>query len=95
MANNTPPPPPEHVSHKVFTYIEYRTVSGVFQTIDPPPLLPPHQRWGNTHSPGGGGVNISEVAKHWIGLWLEGRQEVGSLLFLDIFIFSLLMSCSH
>ncbi len=27
--------------HKVLTYIEYRAVSGVFRTIDPPPLLHP------------------------------------------------------
>jgi hypothetical protein len=54
-------------AHKVLTYIEYRAVSGVFQTIDPstpsPPrecVLPPHQRRG--------GVNISEDARHWIGL---------------------------
>jgi hypothetical protein len=43
------------------TYIECRAVSGVFRTIDPPPtpsppsecVLPPHQRRGGTHSPGG------------------------------------------
>ncbi len=43
--------------HKVFTYVEYRAVSGVFQNIDPSPpsecVLPPHQR--RTHSPGGEG----------------------------------------
>ncbi len=27
--------------HKVLTYIEYRAVSGVFRTIDPPPPLHP------------------------------------------------------
>ncbi len=33
-------------------------------------VLPPHQRPGGTHSPGGEGwgVNISEDARHWIGL---------------------------
>jgi hypothetical protein len=44
--------------------IGYRAVSGVFRTIDPPPLstqlqcvLPPHQRRVyTTHSPGGEGV---------------------------------------
>jgi hypothetical protein len=68
------------VHHKVLTYIEYRAVSGVFRTIDPPTpsqsppsecFLPPHQRQGGTHSPGavrGWGVNISEDARHWIGL---------------------------
>ncbi len=52
-------------------------MSGVFQNIDPPPpsppsecVLPPHQRRGGTHSPGGEGVgvNILEDARHWIGL---------------------------
>ncbi len=54
-------------------------MSGVFRTIDPPPPLhsasvsSPRTKgggWG-THSPGGdggGGVNISEDARHWIGL---------------------------
>ncbi len=28
-------------NHKVLTYIEYRAVSGVFRTIDPPPPLHP------------------------------------------------------
>jgi hypothetical protein len=39
--------------HKVLTYVEYRTVSGVFQNIDPPSPSPPsecvlflHKRWG-------------------------------------------------
>jgi hypothetical protein len=67
----------ECMYHKVLTYIEYRAVSGVFRTIDPPAtqrvhVLPPHQRRRGTHSPGsegvGGGGNISEDAKHWIEL---------------------------
>ncbi len=31
----------EGSEHKVITYIEYRAVSGVFQTIEPPPPLHP------------------------------------------------------
>jgi hypothetical protein len=65
--------------HKVFTYIEYRTVSGVFRTIDPPPpplplasVSSPRTKGGGggTHSPGveGVGFNSSEDARHWIGL---------------------------
>jgi hypothetical protein len=27
----------KYLNHKVLTYVEYRAVSGVFQTIDPPP----------------------------------------------------------
>ncbi len=48
--------------HKVLTYIEYRAVSGVFRTIDPPPPLHPasgsslRTKGGGTHSPGGEGV---------------------------------------
>jgi hypothetical protein len=42
------PPPPLHstqipdlaLAHKELTYIEYRAVSGVCRTIDPPPPLP-------------------------------------------------------
>jgi hypothetical protein len=48
--------------HKVLTCVEYRSVSGVFQTVTPthpsPPsecVLLPHQRRGGTHSPGGEG----------------------------------------
>jgi hypothetical protein len=46
------------VSHKVLTYIEYRSVSGVFRNIDPPPPLHPASvsspapKVGGTHSPG-------------------------------------------
>ncbi len=57
---------------------EIGAVSGVFQNIDPPPPSHPASvssprtkgggytlagRWG-----GGGGVNILEDARHWIGL---------------------------
>jgi hypothetical protein len=64
-------------THKVLTYIEYRAVSGVFRTINPPPPLHPasvssprtkgegvHTRWAVR----GWRVNISEDARHWIGL---------------------------
>jgi hypothetical protein len=64
--------------HKVLTYIEYRAVSGVFRTIDPPPSLhpasvsSPRTKGGRVHTRRevrkGGGVNISEDARHWIGL---------------------------
>ncbi len=67
-------------SHKVLTYIDYRAVSDVFQTIDPPTPSPPSEcvlppaprRWVGRYTLagrwGGGGVNISEDARHWIGL---------------------------
>ncbi len=62
------------------TYIHvYRVQSSVWRlpnywppTPSPPSecVFPPHQRRGGTHSPGGEGwgVNISEDARHWIGL---------------------------
>ncbi len=64
--------------HKVLTYIEYRAVSGVFRTIDPPTPLNPASVSSPRTEGGGGvhtrravswwGVNISEDAWHWIGL---------------------------
>jgi hypothetical protein len=69
-------------SHKVLTYVEYRAVSGVFRTINPPTPSPPSE----CVLPGGGaptkggegvhtrravrgwGVNISEDARYWIDL---------------------------
>ncbi len=60
-------------AHKVLTYIEYRAVSGVFRINDPPPPLP-RTKGGGVHTRravrgnGGGGVNISEDARHLIGL---------------------------
>jgi hypothetical protein len=63
--------------HKVLTYIEYRSVSGVFRTIDPPSPLQPAsvssprtKGWGvhTRRAVRGWGVNISEDARHWIGL---------------------------
>jgi hypothetical protein len=56
---------PHTLKHKVLTHKEYRAVSGVFRTIDPPPtplstqrVCPPPAppKTGDTHSPGGEGV---------------------------------------
>ncbi len=67
----------ERRDYKVLTYLEYRAASGVFRTIDPPPPLPlasvssPHTKSGGVHTRRGvrgWGVNISEDARHWIGL---------------------------
>jgi hypothetical protein len=75
------------MQHKVLTYIEYRAVSGVFGTIDPPPPLHPAsvsfprtKVAGGTHSPGGEGlgVNISEDAHHWIGLLQYNPSRAGA-----------------
>jgi len=57
------------IHHRVLTYIEYRAVSGVFRTIDPPPLLhpasvsSPRTKGGGTHSPGGEGGGRSIFSK--------------------------------
>jgi hypothetical protein len=53
-------------ARKVLTYIEYRAVSGVVRTVDPPPLLhqasvsSPRTKGGGVHTPGrrGGGGSI-------------------------------------
>ncbi len=84
--------------HKVLIYIEYRALSGVFRTIAPPPLHPASVSFLRTKGGGvytrravrGWGVNISEDARHWIGLlqynpsirWQEyiGRQGCESSL---------------
>jgi hypothetical protein len=65
------------LAHKVFTYVEYRAVSDVFQNIDPPPpsppskcVLPPHQR-RRVHTRGavwGLGLIFLDDASHRIGL---------------------------
>ena len=66
------------LAHKVLTYVEYRTVSGVFQNIDPHPPLHPASvffpaakaGWGvgvHTRRALGGG-DILEDARHRIGL---------------------------
>jgi hypothetical protein len=72
------------------TLKEYRAVSGIFQTIDPPPLstqrvcLPhaPKAGRGGTHSPGrkGWGVNILEDARYWIGLLQYNSSTTEALL---------------
>ncbi len=66
----------DHLTMYLHLCIEYRTVSGVFRLLTPHPLSsqrvcpPPHQRRGvhTRRGWGGGGVNISEDARHWIGL---------------------------
>ncbi len=75
--------------HKVLTYI-YRVQCRVWRlpTIDPPTpfppsecVLPPHQRrvvhtrWAVR----GWGVNISEDARHWVGL-LQNNPSTGTTL---------------
>jgi hypothetical protein len=64
--------------HKVLTYLEYRAVSGVFRTIDPPPLStqrvcpPPAPKAGDTHSPGGEGVGGQYFGRRQTVDWLQG-----------------------
>jgi len=60
--------------HKVLTYIEYRAVSGVFRTIDPPPTLYP----ASVSSPctKGGGYTLADR-------WGGGGQYLGRRQTLD------------
>ncbi len=56
-------------SHKVLTYIEYRLQRSVWRLPNywpPPPLHPASV--SSPRTSGGGGVNISEDDRHWIGL---------------------------
>ncbi len=76
-------------THKVLTIIEYRAVSGVFRTIDPPPPFHPAsvssprtKGGGYTLAVGGWGVNISEDSRHWIGLL---QYNLGCAIFAYIF----------
>ncbi len=48
--------------HKVLIYVEYKTVSGVFQNIDPPPPLPPASM-SSPRTKGGGNT----LAGRWGG----------------------------
>jgi hypothetical protein len=70
-------------------YIEYRAVSGVFRTIDPPPPVHSasvsshrHQRRGvhTRRAVRGWEVNISEDARHWIGLLQYNPSTQGTHL---------------
>jgi hypothetical protein len=81
---------PKRGTHKVLTYIEYRAVFGVFQTIDPPPLStqrvcpPPAPKAGGCtvhtrRAVRGWEVNILEDARHWIGL-LQYNPSTGVLI---------------
>jgi hypothetical protein len=65
----------ERVHHEVLTYIEYRAVSGVFRTIHHPPPLHPASV-SSSRVVRGWGVNISEDARHWIGL-LQHNPSTG------------------
>ncbi len=48
---------------KYFTYIEYRAVSGVFRTIDPPPPL--HQARVSSPATKAGGYTLARAVRGW------------------------------
>ncbi len=45
--------------HKVLTHIEYRAVSGVFRTIEPPTSSPPSEVSTHRTKGGGGGYTLA------------------------------------
>ncbi len=49
--------------HKVFTYIEYRAVSGVYRTIDPP--TPLHPAIVSSPRTKGGGLQTRRTVRGW------------------------------
>ncbi len=65
--------------HKVLTYIEYRAVSGVFRTIDPPPPL--HSAIVSSPAPkaggGGGGVHTRRAVKELGGSIFRKTPGIG------------------
>ncbi len=52
------------IVHKVLTYVGYRAVSGVFQNMDPPPLLHPASV-SSPRTKGGGGIHTRRPVSVW------------------------------
>ncbi len=78
----------EHQVHKELTYKEYRSVYGVFRTIDPPSPLPlasvssPRTKGGGytlARRWGGGGQYFGR-RQHWIGLLQYNPSTIRSIL---------------
>jgi hypothetical protein len=65
----------EGCRHKVLTYIEYRAVSGVFRTIDPPPPLHPASV-SSPRTKRGGWVHTRLAVRGWGGQYFGRRQTL-------------------
>ncbi len=68
--------------HKVLTYIEYRAVSGVFQTIDPPPHL--HPASCPPPAPKAGGVHTGWAVRGW-GSIFRNTPDIGLASYSNLF----------
>jgi hypothetical protein len=66
--------------HKVLTYIEYRAVSGVFRTIDPPPPLHP-ESVSSPRTKGGGYTPKTFHIQTFDLAWLSACVAGSSLIF--------------
>jgi hypothetical protein len=64
------------LKQKVLTYIEYRAVSGVFRTIDPPPPLHPASVC-TPSAPKAGGYTHSPVGEGWGGSIVRKTPDIG------------------
>jgi hypothetical protein len=74
------------LEHKVLTYVEYRAVSGVFQTIpDPPPPSPPSE-CVPSRTKGGGGVHTRRAVGGEVNI-LEDARHSSVLYICKYFVF--------
>ncbi len=76
--------------HKVLTYTEYRAVSGVFRTIDPPPPLHPASE--SCPRTKGGGVHTRRAVRGW-GVNISPDIGLASYSIIHLWLGVMALSC--